>query len=173
MRTFTASSTAAFALVAVALAGCSSGSKSSTASSAKSPAAPSAAGAASTTPAAATGGSAGTNACSLLSVAKASTLTGHTFTSSAASTIAAGQDACTYLETDGQMLVIVYQPNSGVSLDMLKSTTSGTSVGGVGDKAVVSDIELDVQTGQRLIAVQGAGGTPGAIAVAKALIAAL
>ncbi|HEY5456212.1 MAG TPA: hypothetical protein VIJ96_12155 [Acidothermaceae bacterium] len=71
------------------------------------------------------------------------------------------------------MLVTVYQPNSGVTLDMLKSTTGGTSIGGVEDKAIDSNIELDVQTGQRLIAVSGAGPTPGAIAIAKALIAAL
>jgi hypothetical protein len=44
----------------------------------------------------------------------------------------------------------------------------------------VGSIELDVQTGNRLIAVEGAGGTEtftggysGAVAIAKAIIAAL
>jgi len=78
--------------------------------------------------------------------------------------------------------VIVYEANSGVSFAMLKSVQSGvgsfTEVSGVGDQAIVGQIELDAQAGNRLVAVQGAGGNltgdeGRAVAVAKAVIAAL
>jgi len=78
--------------------------------------------------------------------------------------------------------VIVYEPNSGVPFAMLKSVQSGvgsfTEVSGVGDQAIVGQIELDAQAGNRLVAVQGAGGNltgdeGRAVAVAKAVIAAL
>jgi hypothetical protein len=63
---------------------------------------------------------------------------------------------------------------------MMRSVLSGagtvTDVAGVGDKAIFAGIELDVATGQRLIAVQGAdalNADTGAIAVAKQLVSAL
>jgi hypothetical protein len=78
------------------------------------------------------------------------------------------------------MIVIIYQPNSGVSFSTLTSTADATtSVPGVGDKAMSGGIELDVEAGNKIIAIQAAGGIgyggsfTGAIAVAKALIAAL
>jgi hypothetical protein len=121
------------------------------------------------------------DACSLLPVAQASTLSGKKLTSAKSSTIATGQDQCDYGESGSVIgvVVIIYQPNSGVSLAMMSAVLgSPTPVSGVGDKAIGGDIELDVQTGNRLIAIQGAGGNgrggfDRAIAVAKAIIAAL
>jgi hypothetical protein len=78
------------------------------------------------------------------------------------------------------MVVIIYQPDSGVSFATLTSISGAdTSISGLGDKAMSGGIELDVQTGQKIIAIEAAGGVgyggsfSGAIAVAKALIAAL
>jgi len=119
------------------------------------------------------------NACSLLSVADASSLVGKQYTTATPKTIATGQDACTYdIPDDSQLVIIVYQPNSGVSMDMMASVNDGKPISGVGDKAIIGDIELDAQVGDKLIAVQGAGGSLGgdqakAVAVAKAVIAAL
>lgn len=96
--------------------------------------------------------------------------------------IAPGQDQCTYPYSGPSvdLVVIIYQPSSGVSLDMMRSVLSGVGtvadVPGVGDKAIFAGIELDVATGNRLIAVQGAGDLgvdTGAIAIAKQLISAL
>jgi hypothetical protein len=77
-------------------------------------------------------------------------------------------------------MVIVYQSGSGVTFDMLKSVQSGvgavTDVSGVGDKAIGGPIELDIQAGDRLVAIQGAGkggNSSVAIAVGKAIVAAL
>jgi hypothetical protein len=131
------------------------------------------------------GGGAGTeiNACSLVSAAQASSLVGGQYTAATPSTIAPGQDQCGYARADGSDLtVIVYQASSGVTFEMMTSVQSGagtvTNVSGVGDKAIVGPIELDVETGDRIIAVEGAGGTlggdyNGAVAIAKAVIATL
>ena len=59
-----------------------------------------------------------------------------------------------------------------------KGAGTVTAVSGVGDQAIAGAIELDVKTGDRLIAIQGAGGTLSgdyshAVAIAKAIIAAL
>jgi hypothetical protein len=99
-------------------------------------------------------------------------------------TIATGQDQCTYHASDdsSDLVVIVYQPNSGVSWPMMQSVLSGVgdvkAVSGVGDKAMIGQIELDVQAGQRLVAVQGAGGLltgsySGAVSVAKIVVSGL
>jgi hypothetical protein len=130
------------------------------------------------------GGGAEINACSLLSAAQASSLAGKQYTAATPSTLATGYDQCDYANTSFDLTVIVYQPSSGVTFETLTSIQSGaggtvTNVSGVGDKAIVGSIELDVQTGDRLIAVEGAGGTllpggySGAVAIAKAIIAAL
>jgi hypothetical protein len=129
------------------------------------------------------GSSADINACSLLSAARASKLVGkYPYSGSTPATIAPGQDQCTYANTGPlpDMIVIIYQPNSGVSFSTLTSTADATtSVPGVGDKAMSGGIELDVEAGNKIIAIQAAGGIgyggsfTGAIAVAKALIAAL
>jgi hypothetical protein len=82
----------------------------------------------------------------------------------------------------GDLVVIVYQPGSGVTWQtmttVLKGTGTVTSVSGVGDKAMAGAVELDAQAGSRLVAIQGAGGTltgdySAAAAIAKAVIAAL
>ena len=123
------------------------------------------------------------NACSLLPAAQASSLSGKQYTAATPSTIATGQDQCDYARADGpDLTVIVYQPSSGVTFAMATSVQNGagtvTNVSGVGDKAIAGSIELDVQAGDRLIAVEGAGGTltgdySQAVAIAKAIIAAL
>jgi hypothetical protein len=76
--------------------------------------------------------------------------------------------------------VIVYQPSSGVTYDMMKGVLDGegtiADVPGVGDKAMFAGTELDVATGNRVIAVQGADGLgvdTGAIAIAKQIASAL
>ena len=132
------------------------------------------------------GSSAEINACALLTAAHATALVGrsYSYSSSTAATIASGQDQCTYHATNNEadLVVIIYQPNSGVSFDTLKAVQTQvgtvTSVSGVGDKAIVGSIELDAQVGNRLLAVEGAGGlltndTAHPVAVAKAIIAAL
>jgi hypothetical protein len=130
---------------------------------------------------------AGAGTCALLSLARAESLAGKRYTSTAAATIAPGQDQCTYNNPDGSdLVIIVYQPGSGVTFSMLVTVLKGVGtvkvLRGLGDNAVVGAIELDVQAGKRLLAVQGAGGTVAggysgnysrAIAVAKAPLAKL
>lgn len=123
---------------------------------------------------------ASTGTCALLPLARAEAFTAKKYTSTKAATIAPDQDQCTYANPDGaDLVIIVYQPGSGVSFSMLvavlKTTGTVKTVKGVGDKAVVGAIELDVKAGTHLLAVQGAGGTltgsyTGAIAVAKAVV---
>ncbi len=197
--------TASIGLVALAFAitACSGGSTgATTAPVAATTSAVSAAPASSTTVAAsapapaATGatssgsGGAEIDACALLSVAQAASLVGNQYTAATPSTIAPGQDSCRYGSAEGfDLTVIVYQPWSGVTFAIVTSIQSNggtvTNVSGVGDKAIAGEIELDVQAGDRIIAVEGAGGTltdargtltsdySRAVAVAKAIIAAL
>ena len=122
------------------------------------------------------------DACSLLSIGRASSLVGKTYSAAVGKTIAAGQDQCSYTASDNSspLNIIIYQPTSGVTWQMMNSvladTGAVTAVSGVGDKAMVGQIELDAQTGNRLVAVQGAGGSGGdtkAVAVTKAVIAGL
>lgn len=107
---------------------------------------------------------------------------GKPYTSAKASTIASGQNQCAYSDSNFDSLtVIVYQSTSGVSFQMLTTVQSGAGdtkpVSGVGDKAIIGQIELDAQAGNYLVAVQGPGllndETAQATAVAKAVIAAL
>lgn len=72
------------------------------------------------------------------------------------------------------MTVIIYQAGSGVDWTILTGDSGATtSVSGVGDKAATDGaVELDVQAGTRLIAVQSSSDT-GRIAVAKAIVAAM
>jgi hypothetical protein len=150
----------------------------STAASASASTPPSAA--ASKAPAAAAGGE--INACSLLTGAQASSLTGRKYGAGTASTIAAGQDQCSYPYSGPSvdLVVIIYQPTSGVSWSTMQAVLGGagtiTPVSGVGDQAMFSSIELDIQTGKWLIAIQGADNLnqdTGAIAIGKVLVAAL
>lgn len=122
------------------------------------------------------------NACSLVSASSASSTMGASYISATNSTIATGQDQCAYATSDDSqaLVVIVYQPNSGVSFAMLKSVQAGvgsvTTVSGVGDKAILGSIELDVQAGSHLIAIEGglvSQNPSGAEALAKQLISAL
>ena len=193
MKRFTIAASAGLVAIAFAVAGCGGSAATSAPAAATTSGAPAAA---STNPQPTAAGTAGAsastssggagaeiNACSLLSAAQASSLGGNQYTAATPSTIATGQDQCDYANAGGSdLMVIVYQPSSGVTFDMLTSVQKGvgtvTNVSGVGDKAIVGSIELDVQTGDRLIAVEGAGGTltggySGAVAIAKAIIAAL
>ena len=193
MHRLTVMASAGLVAVAFAIAGCGGSGATSAPAAAATNGAPAAA---STNPlpmaagsaaagASTSGGGTGAeiNACSLLSVAQASSLAGNQYTAATPSTIAPGQDQCDYARADGpDLTIIVYQPSSGVTLGMATSVQSGagtvTDVSGVGDKAIAGSIELDVQTGDRIIAVEGAGGTltgdySRAVAVAKAIIAAL
>jgi hypothetical protein len=139
--------------------------------------------ASSSAPAAAKPAAAGDiDACSLMTGAEASSLTGRSYGAGVSKMIAPGQDQCTYPYSGPSvdLVVIIYQPNSGVSLDIMRSVLSGVGtvadVPGVGDKAIFAGIELDVATGQRLIAVQGAdalNSDTGAIAIAKHLVSEL
>jgi hypothetical protein len=183
------------AVTAFALVGCGSSSKSSASAGASTAATTpptTVSGASSTgsgssttsdTPATTAGKRTGTalNTCSLLSAAQVSALVGQTYTSATPKTIALGQDQCTYANTAAaiDLTVIVYSSGSGVTFDTLTSAQGGdavASVSGVGDKAIAGDIELDIQAGDRAIAVQGAGpkgSSPESVAVGKAVVAAL
>jgi len=178
--------TVCLAAAAASATACSSGSK--TAAAAPPTAASSAAGRAGSSPTSSgvsPGGSSSPdlNACALLSVTQASSLAGKHYSAAKAQIIAAGQDQCTYKSTSGggDLVVIVYQPASGVTWQTLTSVLKGSgtvkSVSGVGDKAMADAIELDAQADSRLVAIQGAGGTLtgdySAAAIAKAVIAAL
>jgi hypothetical protein len=147
---------------------------------ASTPPSASASASASTAPAAAAGGE--LNACSLLTGAQASSLTGRDYGAGTAATIAPGQDQCTYPYSGPSidLVVIVYAPSSGVGWSTMQAVLGGagtvTQVSGVGDKAMFSSIELDVQTGKWLFAIQGADALnkdTGAIAIAKQLVGAL
>ncbi len=193
MKRFTITASAGLVAIAFAIAGCGGSAATSAPAAAATIGAPAAA---STNPQPTAAGSAGAsastsgggagaeiNACSLLSVAQASSLAGNQYTAATPSTIAPGQDQCDYARADGpDLTVIVYQPSSGVTFEMATSVQNGagtvTIVSGVGDKAIAGSIELDVAIGDRIIAVEGAGGTltgdySRAVAVAKAIIAAL
>jgi hypothetical protein len=135
---------------------------------------------ASTAPAAAAGGE--LNACSLLTGAQASSLTGRSYGPGTASTIAPGQDQCEYPYSGPSVAldVTIYSPTSGVGWKSMQAVLAGvgpvTQVSGVGDQAMFAGIELDIQTGKWLIAIQGAdklNQDTGAIAIGKVLVAAL
>ena len=122
------------------------------------------------------------DACKLVSAATAGTDLGASYESATSSTIAPGQDQCAYATSDDSqaLVVIVYQPNSGVTWSMLQSVQAGAgsiaTVSGVGDKAILGSIELDVQTGTHFIAIEGgivSQNATGAESLAKAEISAL
>ncbi len=111
----------------------------------------------------------------MLPADQASSLVGQTLSVGVSSTIATGQDQCRYGSDSGVGLtVIVYQPSSGVSWSILVDGSSADQpVSGVGDQAETDGVvELDVQAGDRLIAVQSTSDT-GRIAVAQQLVGAL
>jgi len=188
-NTLTASAIAVLALTAT---GCKSSSHASAPAGATnapatqaqadsaSPQASSSASPAASVAAAAAGGE--INACSLLTGAQASSLTGRDYGAGTPKTIAKGQDQCTYPYSGPSvsLVVIVYQPTSGVSWNIMQSVLGGagtvTQVAGVGDKAIFSTIELDIQAGKWLIAIQGADNLnqdTGAIAIGKQIVSAL
>lgn len=125
------------------------------------------------------GASSDVNACSLLTVAQATSLGGWPYTGAKPQTLAAGQDLCTYANSGPSvdLLVTVYQPDSGVTMQALNEQLSGagkvTSVSGVGDKAISSVGGVAAQVGDRYINVFGAKDAAGNIAIAKAVAAAL
>jgi hypothetical protein len=170
--------TGAIMLVALGVVGCSSASTP--------PSQTAGAHAAAATKGAPGGTGADVNACSFITIAQAATDTGHHFSAADPSTPAPGQDFCTYKNSeDGSDLVItVYQPNSGVTYPMMVGVLQGAGKvqdvsSQVGMAATVGAIELDAKApGNRLIAVEGAGGTltgnwAGAVAITKAVIAGL
>jgi hypothetical protein len=113
--------------------------------------------------------------CSLLPTDQASSLVGEALSTGVSSTIATGQDQCQYnSDSSVGLTVIVYQPSSGVSWSvLLDGSGADQPVSGVGDKAESDGaVELDVQSGDRLIAVQSSSDA-GRIAVAKQLVGAL
>ncbi|HEX4830095.1 MAG TPA: hypothetical protein VH478_03265 [Trebonia sp.] len=178
-------------LTAAPLAACSSGPGPATPAAAGPASSASAAAGSSPAPPPASSGTASgqgagaeIDACTLLATARASALAGKDYASAAAATIAPGQDQCTYHAADdsSDLVIIVYQPASGVGWPMMTSVLSGAGavkpVSGLGDKAMVGQIELDVQAGQRLVAIQGAGGLlegdySKAVAIARIVIASL
>ena len=189
-------------VLALSLAACSTSSKTTTPATTTSLAATSAAESASTSttqPAAAgSSSSVGTtsattstsapssravemNACSLMTTTQLAGIVGGKFTAAKSSTIAQGQDQCEYKGAVLGVTVIVYQPTSGVGYaSLIDISGADKPVAGVGDKAAVGAIELDVQAGTRLIAIQNAGGTSvveggytKAVKVAKLLVSAL
>ncbi|HEV2635361.1 MAG TPA: hypothetical protein VGX23_09465 [Actinocrinis sp.] len=193
MRISTIPAIMALTVAVAATAACSGTSTSATAGAGSgAPSATAGAGAATaqgsspTASAAAVGGGSSTvaDACKLLSVAQAQSLVGRSYSSSSSQVLSPGVDQCTYVSSDddSDLEITTYQPNSGVTWDMLNTVLSSvgtvTSVSGVGDKATMGATEIDVQAGSRLLAVEGAGGTVSghpdkAIAVAKAVVAAL
>jgi hypothetical protein len=184
MRAFTLVGTLGAAIALTSISACSNGTKAaSAAGSASLPASAASTPATAASPSTSAAAGGGSNACSLLSVAQATTLVpGHTFTAAVPTTPSTGIEECAYgTSDDGQaMTVTVYQSGSGVSFAMLKTVNASvgavTSVPGVGDQAVLGTIELDVQAGQHLMAIQGGFVTQGSaapVAVAKAILAAL
>ena len=167
---------------ALGVAACSSSSKSAPATPPTGASGSTAAQSSGAPSTASTSGDANFDACTLLSAAKVSTLAGHVYTDPKPQTIANGQDQCTYKNSapSVDLVIIVYQSKSGVTFDVLKSVQAGvgavTDVSGVGDKAFAGLIELDIQVGDRLVAVEGAGGSGNSvesIAIGKAIVAAL
>jgi hypothetical protein len=175
------------ALITMTASACSSASKGAAGAGANGTASAGAAaqgGSAATSAPAAAAAGADIDACKLLSLSQAQSLDGRSYSGTQSQTIAPGQDQCTYSSSDdgSDLVIIIYQPNSGVTWDMMTTVLSsvGTtnSVSGVGDKAEIGAIEIDAQAGSRLVSVEGAGGTVSgtpdkAEAVAKAVIAAL
>jgi hypothetical protein len=122
------------------------------------------------------------NACALVSASAASALMGQTFTGSSSQKLAPGQDSCTYATSDDSqaLQVIVYQPSSGVTWSMMKAVQSQagkvTPVSGVGDKAILGEIELDVQAGKHFVAIEGGpvnADASGAESLARTIVTAL
>lgn len=154
----------------------------STAASASASTPPSASSSAAATSAPAAAAAGEINACSLMTGAQASSLTGRQYGPGTASTIAKGQDMCEYPYSGPSIAldVIIYGPSSGVGWATANAVLAGvgpvTQVSGVGDKAIFAGIELDIQTGKWIIAIQGAdklNQDTGAIAIGKVLVAAL
>jgi hypothetical protein len=129
------------------------------------------------------GGSSGsTNVCSLVGATAASSTMGVTFTGAKSSSFGSGEDACTYAESGSPaaLIVSVYQPSSGMTWTTMEGVLGSLgpvkSVSGVGDKAALAKLQLSVQAGSRVIAIEGdsVGTNPsGAEALAKTLVAAL
>ncbi|HEY1486435.1 MAG TPA: hypothetical protein VGF84_10045 [Micromonosporaceae bacterium] len=135
---------------------------------------------------AAAGAGTDVNACSLVTVAQATAATGKHYSGATPTTPSPGADMCTYKNSDdgSDLVITVYQPNSGVTYKALIGVLSGVGSvkdvsSDVGTTATVGAIELDAQApGNRAVAIEGAGGiVPGqwsaAITLAKAIIAGL
>ncbi|MEP6481248.1 MAG: hypothetical protein ABJA94_04485 [Rhodoglobus sp.] len=154
--------------VALALAGCATGTPGAVQTSVPSAGATTSAGS-SVTPAAEL------DVCSLLTADQASSLVGETLSAGVSSTIATGQDQCVYSSSSSVGLtVLVYLPSSAVPWAILLDDSGADKpVSGVGDTAKTDGVvELDVQSGDYLIAIQNTSDA-GRIAVAKEIVGAL
>jgi hypothetical protein len=163
--------TAAFALSAVALAGCA--------------AATSSGGAASTgtgNSAAPQGGQPGrVNTCAVMPAAVASAAAGITFTSAKEDDTIKGVYECDYGTSGYNWSIAIYEAPDTENLNSLLLDLGGASnskpVSGIGDKAYVSPVAVAAQFGSRLIEVGSANNSasnePGYEALAKATIAAV
>ena len=128
------------------------------------------------------GSSGGTNVCNLVGASTASSAMGVSFTSSKTSSFGSGEDACTYAASGSPaaLIVTVYQPKSGMTWTTMQGVLASLgpvkSVSGVGDDAALAKLQLSVQAGSRVIAIEGnsVGTNPsGAEALAKEFVTAL
>ena len=128
------------------------------------------------------GSSGGTNVCNLVGASAAGTDMGLTLTSAKSGTLSSGEDVCTYSASGSPdaLIVTVYESGSGMTWATMQGVLEGTgpvkSVSGVGDKATLGNMQLNVQAGSRIIAIEGDSVTTnpsGAEALAKKVVSAL
>lgn len=128
------------------------------------------------------GSSTDINVCNLVGASAASSAMGLTFTGAKSGALTSGVDACTYSTSASSVALIatVYQPSSGMNWPTMEGVLEGTgavkSVSGVGDKASLGNLQLNVQAGSRIIAIEGESvstNPSGAEALAKKLVSAL
>ena len=119
---------------------------------------------------------AGFNACSLLSVSKASSITGEKFEKSDPDHIDRNDYNCTLETSDGDALLMdVAVPSDETTWEVASQAAAegGTSVPGVGKRAIAGGIGFAFDTGKYYISFQFAdpdGGDKNAIALAKYIL---
>jgi hypothetical protein len=119
---------------------------------------------------------AGFNACSLLSVSKAESITGNKFDKSAADHIDRNDYTCTFNGADNgsDLLMDVAVPSDETTWDVASQSAAegGTSVPGVGKRALAGGIGFVFDTGKYYISFQFAdeSGDKNAIALAKYIL---
>jgi hypothetical protein len=119
---------------------------------------------------------AGFNACSLLSVSKAESITGNKYSGSAADQIDRNDDTCTFSSADdGSVLLMdVATPSEETTWNVASQAAAegGTSVPGIGKRALAGGIGFVFDTGKYYISFQFAdeSGDKNAIALAKYIL---